>query len=245
MQSREHKASPIHFDMQNRVYEVPPEKGEFSFPLFCPKPLSTFGDFSQSASDPTNDKPIVMIHAAAPDLRTFEGLPDKMCAKDAVLRHPEDYGALRKMIIAGIRTQCNQARNAAERKQNPSVIFMLPGCGAFGNPVHNAVEIFLDAIQKQKNELDELHIPFCIVEKNPKTFAVMNNYLNPPKKIKYNCKFVLACCTSFLIFPLIYVYKFQQEKKLNERYHAHSFFHLKLSYDETSSTRNENKFSLT
>lgn len=231
MESKNQKAEPIHFDLQNKLYEVNPEKGFFSYQLFRNSRLSTFSDFKKEIKDNTLDRNIIMIHSAAPDLRRVEGLADKLCATHPILRHPENYHTFRKMVKPGINLQCDQAIEAAKLGEKPYIIFVLPGCGAFGNPLHESVEIFLELIHKRKDELNKLNIPFCIVEKNPKTFEVLNNYLHPPQKVTWNWKVVLACFTSFLIVPLIYVALFYHERSWNNRYHEfnqeHNLFQLK------------------
>jgi len=245
MEQKEKKAEPIHFDIQNKAYEVLPEKGNYSHLLFHHTKLKTFFDFKNEIKEDKFDRMIVVIQGAAPDLRIFEGMPDKLCSRDPILRHPENYHTYDKMVKVGVNLQCDQAIIESKRGKKPYIIFVLPGCGAFGNPVHPSVEIFLTLINKRKNELDECNIPFCIVEKNPKTFEVINNYLNPPPKVSCNWKVILAGFTSFLIVPLLYVALFQHHKNVNRRYHdvyrEQNFFQLKNAFRGGASSVTFNK----
>jgi hypothetical protein len=52
-------------------------------------------------------------------------------------------------------------------------IFVLPGCGAFGNPVETTARIFLTALHAQIPSLNQHGISFCIVELNENTHNTM------------------------------------------------------------------------
>lgn len=215
---------PIHFEIQNKVYEVPAKGGTTSLALFNPTDLSSYAEFEKEIAKDYEDEPIIVAHAAAPDRRRFEGAFDKLCSKDELLRNPDDPNTLKVMIESGIRKQCKEAIRNAKLHKKPYLIFVLPGCGAFGNPIHTAAEIFLREINKQKDVLEEYHIPFCIVEKNRENHAVLRDYLSPPTTPERNWKFTLACCTSFLIAPLLYIAWFKHKESEAQRYQSFAFF---------------------
>lgn len=213
----------IYFDLMNKVYEVPANSGFASANLFFEEKLSSLTAFKKQIAsfDEKKISPVSVIYSAAPDRRTFEGGSiDKLCTLDKTLRKPEAKESLETMVTGGVNTQCNTALTMQNRGLLPVILFVLPGCGAFANPLEETVEIFISAIKKREPELRQKNIPFGFVEYNRATCALLkstwekyNKPIPKPVEPKKDWKYKLACGTFYLLFPVIYLIWFHCQLK--------------------------------
>ncbi len=175
-------SEPIFFDFENTVYEVPAGSGHASFCQFVPEVCGKAEDLTKALNEPEPPptSPIVLISTAAPDRRRLESNFDKRCSTNHLLQTPEKDSTLQEMIVGGINFQCTKALELKAQGQKPHVVFVLPGCGAFANPLHKTADIFVAAIKKHREELEAKGIPFCIVELNRFTYAALYNAWHHP-----------------------------------------------------------------
>lgn len=166
----------IFLEMQNNVYQVPPDSGLIGIvPFFNPTSLTTLEALTSMLNvtniSLNNFGKVLIVSAAAPDKRSY-AIHDRNSTSDTLLQAKKDPNeTLKIMIESAIDLMCEQAFSYQEQGLRPIINFMLPGCGAFRNSVDLAGEYFISRIKEKIPALESRKIPFNIVEYNPKFMA--------------------------------------------------------------------------
>jgi len=164
-------SDPIYFDMQNTAYEVRPEEGGFTEHCAFYDPRSFASAESVEAATAQDQQPpkfgeISIVSSAAPDRRRSQFL-DRWATSNTTLQN-QDTGSdvLHLMLENGIERQIEEAQRLAKEGKRPYIIFVLPGCGTFGNNLQTTTEIFLKIIKEKAPKLQDQRIPFKVIEFN-------------------------------------------------------------------------------
>lgn len=167
---------PIYFDMQNNAYEVPIEGFVSTRGFFNTEALTSVDAVFEKHQNRTPVVPVTVVSYAAPDQRVLESTPlDKRCTSNTWLQRYEVNESLTTMLENGIKMQCEKAIELAQQDLGKPVaaVFIMPGCGAFGNPEDLTTTIFFNAIGKYYPDLNKNQISCYVAERNSKLVSKM------------------------------------------------------------------------
>ena len=172
---------PIYFDSQDYAYELPTGRagsptGLHSDCVFFDSgalaSLQSSADLNSALVREQEFHQICVVSSAAHD-RRWKAYLDQWSTSNPMLQHSAMN--FEQLVRQNVAFQCAQAIRVKNENQGKQVcvVFVLPGCGAYGNPVEKTARIFLSELQGQMPNLDRHGVSFNIVELNPNTRNTM------------------------------------------------------------------------